>query len=84
VAAVEGGVEAGDLRQFGAAREQCVDRRQIIGLVQRSERNVALEMRQHLGVHLHGAVVVGAAMHDAMANGDEIDLLRRAQPVPAW
>ncbi len=48
VAAVEGGVEAGDLRQFGEARADRADRRQIVGLMQRRERNVALEMREHL------------------------------------
>ena len=70
VAAMEGGIEAGDLRQVGRAREQRADRREIVRLVQRRQRDVAFEMREHLVVDQHRPVVVGAAVHDAMADGD--------------
>jgi hypothetical protein len=50
------------------------------GLLARRERNVALEPRQHLVVDQHGAVVVRAAVHHAMADRDQVDLLGVAQP----
>ena len=44
VTAVERSVETGDLRQLRTAREQRADRRQIVRLVERRQRDVALEM----------------------------------------
>ena len=48
VAAMERGVEAGDLRQSRPIAQQRPDRRQIVRLMQRRQRHVALEPRQHL------------------------------------
>ena len=77
VAAVEGGVEAGDLRQVGGARENGADRREIVRLVQRRQRHIAFELGQHLVVDQDRPVVVRAAMHDAMPDRDRLELLRR-------
>src|SRR5262249_23707046 len=56
------------------------DRRQIVGLVQRRERAEPFKARQHIFVDDDRAIVVGTAMNDAVANRDEPDLLRLAQP----
>ena len=70
---MECGIEAGDLRQSRVARAQLADRRQIVGLMQRRQRRIALQTRQHLIVDQHRTVVVGAAMDDTMPGGNEID-----------
>ena len=70
VAAMKGGVEAGDLRQIRKARADRADRRQVVGLMQRRERNVALESRKHVVVDQDRPIVVRAAMDDAMADRD--------------
>ncbi len=44
VAAVEGSIEAGDLRQVRTARAQLADRRQIVRLMQRRQRRIALQI----------------------------------------
>ena len=59
VTAVKGGVETRNLRQVGRAREQRPDRRQIVGLMQRSERNIFLEVLEHSGVDEDRPVVGG-------------------------
>ena len=48
IAAVEGGIEAGDLRKLRRALHQAPDRRQVMRLVQRRERNQFLELRHHV------------------------------------
>jgi hypothetical protein len=44
VAAVEGGIEAGDLSKVGEAGKKRADRGKIIRLVQGRERNIAFEI----------------------------------------
>ena len=78
--AVEGGVEAGDLRKVGRACAERMDRREVVGLMQRRQRRVALEVREHLVVDHDRLVVSRSAMNDPMADGDRLELLRRAQP----
>ncbi len=80
VAAMECGVEAGDLRQVGKARPDRSDRCEIVGLVQRRQGNVALQPGEHRVIDHHGPVVVRAAVHHAMSDRDRIDVLRDAQP----
>src|SRR5271163_3402231 len=48
VAAVERGVEAGDLGKAGHARKYRTHRREIVWLMERRQRNIAFEMRQNL------------------------------------
>ena len=50
VAAVERGVEAGHLRQLRRALQQQADRRQVVRLMQRRERNELLQRLQHAGI----------------------------------
>ena len=69
VIAVKGRVEAGDLGQSRKFGKQGSDRRQIVGLMQRCKCRQPLETRDHTVVDQYGAVVVGTAMDDPMANG---------------
>ena len=64
--AMERGVEARDLRHLRQLGEQHLDRLEREGLMQRRERNVALEIRQHRGVDAHRRRVPGSAMHHAV------------------
>ena len=70
VAAVEGGVEAGDLRQPGPAGADRADRRQVVRLVERGERHQRLELLQERVVDQHRGGVVRAAVHDPVADRD--------------
>ena len=73
VIAVKGRVEAGDLRQCGKSGKQSADWRQIMRLMQGRERSEMLQTRDHAMIDQHGPVVIGTAMHDAMADGQRID-----------
>ena len=76
VAAMKRGIEAGDLRQIGKALEQRADRREIVRLVQRRQRNVALEIVRARRASIRtGSVVLRSAMHDAMADRGGLELL---------
>ena len=79
--AMKSGVETCDLRQFGPGSEQQSDRREVVGLVQRRQRDVALQARDNLLVDDDRLVEIGAAMNDAVADRDEGGLLRLAEPV---
>ena len=57
--AMERGVEARDLRQFRQLGEQHLDRLEREGLMQRGERNVALQLGEHRGVDAHRRRVPG-------------------------
>ena len=50
--------------------------------MQRRERNIALEIGDHLGIHLDRTIVVRPAMNDAMTDGDQIEALCIPQPRP--
>src|ERR1700757_2925434 len=65
--AVECGVEARDLWQLRRALEQGADRREIVRLVQRRERNVLLQRREHFRVDANRPTVFEPAMDDTMA-----------------
>ena len=70
VVAVKRRVEAGDLRQSRKIGKQRPDRRQIVGLMQRRKRREPLQTRDHAMVDQHGAIIVGTAMDDPMADGE--------------
>ena len=80
-ATMERGIETGDLRQFREARQNRADRREIVGLMQRRQRNIALKLGQHGAVDEDRLVVIRAAMNDAMTDREKIELLRFTQPV---
>ena len=80
VAAVKRGIETGDLRQFREARQNRADRREIVGLMQRRQRNIALKLGQHSAVDADWLVVIRAAVDDTMTDRQKIELLRFTQP----
>ena len=68
---MERSVEARDLRQLRQAFEQCLYRRQIIGLMQRGEWNVLFQRGHHRRIDANGLRVLETPVHDAMADTDE-------------
>jgi hypothetical protein len=83
VVAVKGRVEAGhlgQLGQLGGIRENRSDRREIVRLVQRSERHVALQSSDHLGIYQNRVSVIRAAMDDAVADRIWLNALLVPQP----
>ena len=80
VVAVKGRVEAGDLGQRGKFGKQGADRRQIVRLMQRRKCRETLQTRDHAMVDQHGAIVIGTAMHDPMADGERAQLKFVPQP----
>ena len=71
VAAMERGVEAGDLRR----RRECLHRRldagDVVRLVQRRERDERPQLRERRLVDQHRVGEVGPAMDDAVADRDD-------------
>jgi hypothetical protein len=65
---VEGSIEAHDLRQCRACRSHRMDRRDVVRHVQRIERGQRVEVREQGTGHFGRRYVVGATVHDAMAN----------------
>ena len=64
----------------GRDGEERADRREVVRLMQRRERDVALELCDHRPVDHDGTVVVRPAMHDPVADRGEVEALRLAQP----
>ena len=71
MAAVEGGVEAGDLRQVGVERGDRTDPCEIVRLMQGRERAERLEIGEHPGIDAHRCCVMDAAMHHPVADGEQ-------------
>ena len=65
--AVKFGVEAGDLRQFRPQAGDGADGRQVVRLVQRGQRRVAIELGQDVGRYERGPRLLLAAMHHPVA-----------------
>ena len=80
VVAMKRGIEAGDLRQRREVVEQRPDRRQIMRLVQRRQRDVAFQPCHDRMVDQHRAPMIGPAMHDTMADRNGVDLEFVTQP----
>ena len=78
IGAVERGIEAGDLRQLRRALEQAPDRREVVRLMQRRERNQLLERRHHVRIDAHRLREVEPAVHDAMSDADQLVAARRS------
>src|SRR5262249_24656367 len=81
---VECCVEAGNLRQFGAAGEKRADGSEIVRLVQWRQRHVTLKLSHDVFRYAHRATEVRTAMNDPMADGHESDLLRGSQPIACF
>ena len=81
VAAVKRRVEARDLDQFRPTREQCLNGREVIRLMQRRKRDVALETGQHCMIDDHRSIILRATMNHTMADGGQGEGLRLPQPI---
>ncbi len=68
---MEGGVEAGHLRQLRLVLHQHADRLEVVRLVQGRQRNELLQVSDNLGSQSDRRGVDGAAMHHPMANGHQ-------------
>ncbi len=82
VAAVKCRVETGDLRQCGEAGKQRANGSEIVRLMQRRQRHVTLQPRQHVVVDANGPVVFRPAMHHPVTHRHRIDATLLAQPRP--
>ena len=72
--AVECGIEAGDLRQRREILRQGFDRSEIMRLMQRRQRYVALQARHDGLIDQHRLGMIRPTMHDAMADRNRVDL----------
>ena len=83
MAAVERGIEAGDLRQVGLDCGDGADAGEIVRLMQRRQRDRALPAwRAHAGSTRTGAAIVDAAMHYPMTDAEQVGVAEvLAQPV---
>ena len=68
LAAMEAGVEAGHLRHAGQLVPHGFDRGQVVGLMERRQRHQRAKVLQDFRRDDAGTGVLGAAMHDAMAD----------------
>ena len=68
---VEGGVEAGDLRQVGAQGQHGAHGGEVVRLVQRGQRGERVQLRDDFGGEADGGDEFAAAVDDAVAGGDE-------------
>ena len=66
MAAMKAGIEAGNLRHVRQPLGNRFNGRQIIGLVQWSQRNQLMQFRQNLPAHNGGLGVPRSAMNDAV------------------
>ena len=81
MAAVKRRVEARDLDQFRPTREQCLNGREVIRLMQRRKRNVALKISQHRMIDDDRSIILRATVSHAMADGGQGEGLRLPQPI---
>ena len=78
--AVEGGVEAGHLRHVRVDLRREPDRRQVVRLVQRRQRRERGQPRQDGRIDAHRPVVVGTAVHDAVADRPQFEAAEAREP----
>src|ERR1043166_4357304 len=82
VRSMKGGIKAGDLRKIGLTRADRPDRREIVRLVQRRQRNVAREAGKNVVVDPDWPAIIRSAVNNAMPNRDRLKSLCFAQPAP--
>ena len=71
MAAMKGGVETGHLRNLRPQRLDRTNRRQVVRLMQRRQRNQPLQCREQRRVNPHRCGMVDAAMHHPVAHGQQ-------------
>src|SRR5688572_29858435 len=76
VISVEGRIEAGNLRELWKAIEKRANGRQVGRLMQWSERNLAGKLCGQIGINLNPTVIPPPSVHDAVADRDQIEILR--------
>ncbi len=74
-------VEARNLDQFRPTREQSLNGREVIRLMQWRKRNVALQTSQHCVIDDDRSIILRATMNHTMADGGQGEVLRLAQPI---
>ena len=72
MSAMKGRIETTDLRQTREARSNRTDRCEIVRLVQRCETDKLFQNRENAFIDNDGAVVIGAAMHNAMTDSNGV------------
>ncbi len=77
---MEGGVEAGDLRQLGPRRLDGGDAGEALRLMARGQRHQRLQLGDQAPVDAGGAGMAGAAMDDAMTHCPEVEVRNASQP----
>src|SRR3954471_10812409 len=80
VAAVKRRVETRNLREVRRTGREGPDRRQIVRLMQRRERYIAVEPRQYVRIDDNRLIKLRPAVNDPMPDGGRIDLEIIAQP----
>jgi hypothetical protein len=70
VTAMKAGVKAGNLRNVRQTIEDCFNRRQIMRLMQWSERNQLIQVLEDLTVHNGRPNKTRSTMHDTMADSE--------------
>ena len=80
VAAMKGCIETGDLRKAREACQHRADRREVVWLVKRRQRCIALKIGEDCRVDQHWLVIFRAAMHDPMPDCDRLNFLSLTQP----
>ena len=65
-------IKTGDLRQVGTIQHQAPNRREIVRLVQRRQRDELVQGVIDACIHAHRATARGATMHDTMTHGAQI------------
>ena len=78
--AVEGGVEAGDLRHPRIELHREADGREIVGLVQRRQRLERRQPVEHRGIDPHRPRMVRPPMHHPVADRPDGEVPERAHP----
>ncbi len=72
IGAMKRRVEARDLRYVGRAMQYCANRREVMRLVQRRQRHEPVKRREHRCVGPHWLRVLHAAVHDPVADPDQL------------
>ena len=82
LAAMKRRIKAGDLRNMRSRIEDCADRGQVMGLMQRRQRLQLCQRLQHVTIQANWGVEFHSAMDDAVS--DPRDRGAREPGLPPW
>ena len=71
---MEHGIEAGDLWQLGEVSLACLDKHQIVGLVERRQCDVRAQLSEYLGINRHRLDKLTAAVNHPVTDSADIGL----------